>query len=405
MTAPSPLTMKLPTLTASCLVLLPLAAALSSCRSTGKKEAAEASAASPAAEKKPGFFGRLFGGRKDADAPDQDAARRSAAETAFLAECATLAQPGGTLQGRDGWLFSATEVAAVARAGSTAPALASIADYAGQLRSINCDLIVVPVPPKTLVYPDKVARATKLPGKRKSVPRLDGHWSAALQSLESRNIRTVDLLPVFLEARRSGAAEPYTMTSSAWSPQGAQLAAAAIAKAVLQSGASRLAGSVEGITREPAQLSFLGSLGTGTTPNPKPEALTAMNVGRIEGDKVRSVSFSTSGSNLLLMGDSSAVLSWRENGNPIGSSGAFSSLADHLAATLGGIPDVLSAPGDGRNAPRLRIMRERTAGRNPLAATKAIVWVVPMTDLASANWQSVPLQLNFSLEQPEIQLR
>jgi hypothetical protein len=120
---------------------------------------------------------------------------------------------------------------------------------------------------------------------------------------------------------------------------------------------------------------------------------------------VRSVSFSTSGSNLLLMGDSSAVLSWRENGNPIGSSGAFSSLADHLAATLGGIPDVLSAPGDGRNAPRLRIMRERTAGRNPLASTKAIVWVIPMTDLASANWQSVPLQLNFSLEQPEIQLR
>lgn len=64
-----------------------------------------------------------------------------------------------------------------------------------------------------------------------------------------------------------------------------------------------------------------------------------------------------------------------------------------------------SAPGDGRNAPRLRIMRERTAGRNPLASTKAIVWVVPMTDLASPNWQTVPLQLNFSLEQPEIQLR
>jgi hypothetical protein len=42
---------------------------------------------------------------------------------------------------------------------------------------------------------------------------------------------------------------------------------------------------------------------------------------------------------------------------------------------------------------------------NPLASTKAIVWVIPMTDLASANWQSVPLQLNFSLEQPEIQLR
>jgi alginate O-acetyltransferase complex protein AlgJ len=398
--------MKLPSLPASCFLLLPLAASLPSCRSSGTKEntaAATADAAVP--EKKSGFFGRLFGGKKESGPTEKDAARRSAAETAFLAECATLAQPGGTVQGRDGWLFSAAELSAVARSGNTAPALGSIADYAAQLRSMDCDLIVVPVPPKTLVYPDKVARTTKLPGKRKSVPRLDGHWTAALQSLESRNIRTVDLLPVFLEDRRSGGPEPYTMTSSTWSPHGAQLAAASIAKAVLQSGASRLAGSVEGITREPAQLSFLGSLASGTTPAPKPESLPVMNVGRIEGDKVRSVSFSTSGSNLLLMGDSSAVLSWRENGNPIGSSGAFSSLADHLAATLGGIPDVLSAPGDGRNAPRLRIMRERTAGRNPLASTRAVVWVIPMTDLASTNWQTVPLQLNFSLEQPEIQLR
>jgi hypothetical protein len=33
------------------------------------------------------------------------------------------------------------------------------------------------------------------------------------------------------------------------------------------------------------------------------------------------------------------------------------------------------------------------------------VWVIPMTDLASAAWQQVPLQLSFSLDQPEIMLR
>ena len=297
-----------------------------------------------------------------------------------------------------------TAASANPKAGGTGTAVGVMADYAAQVRGLGCDVIVVPVPPKALVYPDKVVRKAKIPVKRKVVPRLDSSWAAAMKSLESRGMTTVDLLPVFLAHRGDKEGAPYTQTGNTWSPRGVQLAAEAVAAAVKRSRAAKVAGSVQGISAEPGSISYTGSLAAGANPAVKAETLSLRNIGRISGDKVRSVSFSTSGGGLLLMGDSS-ILAWRESGNPAGSSGSFSSLADQVAAELQAIPDVLSVPGDGRNAPRLRIMRERTSGRGTLSGTKAIVWVIPMTDLASPAWQQVPLQLSFSLDQPEIMLR
>jgi alginate O-acetyltransferase complex protein AlgJ len=386
---------------------VPAAAAVEPAKPVVETPAVAAAVGPVVAEKKPGFFARLFGGRGGSGGggeTDKDAARRSAAEVAFLEECGALAAPGSTVTGRDGWLFSGSELGVLAKAGGTGTAVGVMADYAAQVRGLGCDVIVVPVPPKALVYPDKVVRKAKIPVKRKVVPRLDSSWAAAMKSLESRGMTTVDLLPVFLAHRGDKEGAPYTQTGNTWSPRGVQLAAEAVAEAVKRSRAAKVAGSVQGISAEPGAISYTGSLAAGANPAVKAETLTLRNIGRISGDKVRSVSFSTSGGGLLLMGDSS-ILAWRESGNPAGSSGSFSSLADQVAAELQAIPDVLSVPGDGRNAPRLRIMRERTSGRGTLSGTKAIVWVIPMTDLASPAWQQVPLQLSFSLDQPEIMLR
>ena len=355
---------------------------------------------------KRGFFARLFGRKSAAPAGEspKDAARRTAAEAAFLAECAALAETGDVIRGRDGWLFSATELRLLARASDTTGAVGAIAEYAAQLRGIGCDLIVVPVPPKTLVHPDKVARSTKLPGGRRRPPRMDSTFAAALDALEARNVTTVDLLPIFLVHRGDKAGDPSTRTGHSWSPRGAQLAAEAIAAAVRRSRASSIAGTVQGISAENSTTSFAGALARGLDPAPPTENLPCRSIGRIEGEKVRSISFASSGGSLLVMGDQH-VLAWRENNNPLGSTSAFTSLADQLAAELQAVPDVLSNMTDGRNAPRLRILRDRTAGRGALGRTKAVVWVFPALDLTSRDWQRVPLQLKFSLDQPELMLR
>ena len=57
--------------------------------------------------------GALKKGKKDdgaGEGTDRDRDRRTAAEAAFYEECGTEGGRGGTITGRDGWLFSAAEL-------------------------------------------------------------------------------------------------------------------------------------------------------------------------------------------------------------------------------------------------------------------------------------------------------
>src|SRR5688572_3897427 len=341
---------------------------------------------------------KLLPGKKgDKEEPgaesDKDRTKRAAGEAAFYAECGKLGETGGTITGRDDWLFSAAELLQLSRMRSTSAATGAIADYAQQLRSRNIDLIVVPVPPKALIYPDKISRAAKVPKKSRRPARLDSLLKAAMDDLASRKIKVVDLTPAFIAHREDKEGTVFPRTSNTWSPYGVKIAVKEIADA-LRDSKSGGRGSVTGISAEPVTLTFIGNLATGGDGAVKPETIQTNKVGRISGDKVRSLAFNTSGGSLLLMGDGN-VLAWREANNPPGSRGAFCSLAEQLAAELQLIPDVLAHTGDGRNSPRLRILRERTSGHSMLGSTRTVVWVVSALDLAAPNWQRVPLQLEF----------
>lgn len=326
---------------------------------------------------------------------------RPAAEKTFYAACSKAGELGGAVAGRDGWNFAGDEMLQLSRATSTNVAVAAIADYAQQLRSQNIDLIVVPVPPKTLVYPDKIGKGVKVPGKAKRPERMDSVFKQAMDSLEAKRVKVVDLLPVFIAHREDKAGTVFPRTCNTWSPYGVQIAVKEIAAAVRDSKAGGR-GAVTGITTEPLTLTFTGRLAT--DPKAKAEQLPASRIGRITDGKLKSLSFNTGGGSLMLMGGPD-ILAWREGNNPQGSNGAFCSLAEQLSAELQTIPDVLANSSDGRNAPRLRILRERTNGHGMLGSTRTLVWIIPALDLAGNNWQRVPLQLQFSEGGPDIQLR
>jgi alginate O-acetyltransferase complex protein AlgJ len=335
---------------------------------------------------------------------DKDRAKRTGAEAAFYAECGKLGETGGTVNGRDGWLFSASELLQLSRISNTRAAVGSIADYAQQLRGQNIDLIVVPVPPKVLIYPDMVSKAAKVPMKSRRPARLDSLLKAAMDELSAKKIRVVDLTPVFIAHRDDKDGPVFPRNSNTWSPYGVQIATKEIAEAVRASRAGKNAGAVTGITAESVTLTFTGGLVIGATGKVKPETFRTTKIGRISGDKVRSLAFNTSGGSVLMMGDDN-VLAWREANNPQGSNGAFCSLAEQLSAELQLIPDVLSTSNDGRNTPRLRILRERTNGHGMLESTRAVIWVIPALDLTAPNWQRVPLQLQYSEGAPDLKLR
>lgn len=140
--------------------------------------------------------------------------------------------------GRHGWLFYRpsvrylTERQASTGDGNAEDPLPAIRSFRDQLATRGIRLLIVVVPNKESVYPEMLARqadATVLVCER--TRRL-------LDQLEHHGIEHVNLFDVFRRARQAesalGSRWLYLAQDSHWSPDGAQLAAAAVARRALE---------------------------------------------------------------------------------------------------------------------------------------------------------------------------
>ena len=296
----------------------------------------------------------------DGSAPS--APSRTAEETAFLGKCTTLGVSGTTITGKDGYFFSGTELQRLAllqdpNAASIKSAVTAIADYRTQLKTKGIELVFVPVPPKAIVFPDKLHKDLKIKVKGNKPARLDSALQGAYASLRSKGVRVIDPTDALLskrENKKTGSVFP--KTGPGWAPRGAETTASLIADEWKGAKWANQPGKDGPLITESGGLSYTGPLNAGAA---AAETLSLRNIGRSADGKMRSVTFSTGGHPLALIGDSS-LLAWREANNPAGSSGAFASLADQLAYELQTTPDLFPGKTDGRNAPRQRLLRDAT---------------------------------------------
>jgi len=155
--------------------------------------------------------------------------------TTWFAEWASLAQSAeeqGTIvvEGREGWLFFGPELrhlgvgkfwgeeaAAVskARRPEWADPLLAILDFHNQLREAGVDLVVVPVPPKAIVYPDKAPSTIELSGD--PPPRLDVQHQSFYALLRENGIDVLDLTELFLSNRHHPEGHMYCQQDTHWS--------------------------------------------------------------------------------------------------------------------------------------------------------------------------------------------
>ncbi len=145
------------------------------------------------------------------------------------------------LVGRDGWLFYrqsvqyATERAGVRSRQTTASeAVTAIVAFRDQLAARGIQLVVVPAPNKESVYPEKLTARSSV-GTRS----VCAATQAVLRELESAEVEVVDLFDLFAEAKASPANSNgplYLAQDSHWSPEGAKLAAQAVARRILERG-------------------------------------------------------------------------------------------------------------------------------------------------------------------------
>ncbi len=289
--------------------------------------------------------------------------------------------------GRDGWLFYRPSVRYVVERptrvseSDSADPLAAIRSFRDQLQARGIRLLVVPVPNKESVYPEMLAKRAK-----NAEVVVCEQTRRLLEELEQCGIEHVDLFEVFRRAKqeesRPDARRLYLAQDSHWSPEGARLAAGAVARRALDGGAVRR--GVHAYAERPVSVRRHGDL---------VEMLQVPQIERgLEPESVACLQVVLSDtripyrdgaeSEILILGDS--FLRIYEQDEP-GSAGFIA----HLARALG--QPLASIVNDGGAS---TLVRQALARRPTLLVNKKLViWEFAERDIryGTDGWKIVPL--------------
>ena len=289
-----------------------------------------------------------------------------------------------SIPGEDGWLFLAAELEHLAKGGSglaSSPGakegpLAAILDFHRQLSERGIELILLPVPEKAAVYPDKLGL-----GRPLSTSRLDHGSAAFLADLKARGVPVLDLMPLLLEQRNEGH-EVYCASDAHWSPWAARIAAKEIAALLASKAWYRDQAKVRLHYREET-LRFAGDLA------PKGSQPLESHPARIATNTAGEFLDTNSESPILLLGDSHTLV-FQEGGDRLAQGAG---LFDQPAAETGLVPDLIGIRGSGATASRVSLYRKARQDPQWISGKKLIIWCFSARDFTApaSNWKIVPV--------------
>ena len=317
-------------------------------------------------------------------APATDFHREMAAKAATLEHAVVV--------GRDGWLFFAPELrhigagkfwgaeaASASRAQNSddADPLPAILDFHRQLEKAGIELMLVPVPPKAFIYPEKISNFP-------ATPRLDTHHRAFYRLLERAGIQVIDLAELFLSQK----AEPlYCRHDTHWSGRACKIAAEHLGRLIKQkpwyAEMSRVSYAAQTQTIEIT--GDLWRMLQGEKPPKEKQSLRV--IGAQTGGGMKPIS-PDKNSPILLIGDSHALVF--HAGGDMHASGA--GLADQLAYELGMPIDLLGVRGSGATPARISLYRRIRSDTGYLKQKKIVIWCFSAREFTeSAGWRKVPV--------------
>jgi hypothetical protein len=328
-----------------------------------------------------------------AQIPLSDAQQKFAAELAATVQ--NLEKKNAAAgAGVDGWLFFGGELrllslgrfwgddaAKVSRAHKPElkDPVPAILDFQQQLKARGIELVVVPVPPKAAIYPEKI-----FPGfdVRTTDPAPVLH--RFYEELRGVGIDVLDLSALFIQNRDHARGAVFCRTDSHWSGIGCVLAAQAIADKVR----SKLPRPVtpKEYTAEWKEVPVSGDLDglmSRETHKPGPEKIAVQSVSQkgngaaVEPD---------ANSPILLLGDSHTLVYHDFLAERAG-------LVDQLALQLGFAPDLIGTRGSGATPVRLQLYRRSVKDAGYLAKKKIIVWCFAAREFTEATegWAKAPV--------------
>ncbi len=321
--------------------------------------------------------------------PDAEAGFRAMVS----AKVAAMEKSGAPVfSGAEGWLFLPAEMrflsvgpfwgagaAKVSR--STKPGVAdplpAIVDFNEKLKQRGIALLLVPVPPKAAIFPDKLVPEGKAPSD--PAPALHEFYAI----LRNAGVEMLDLTDFYQKSRETAHGPVFCKTDTHWSGAGCVVAAEAIA--------ARIRGNLPaGRTAQPLSVQWeetgisgdlAGLLGAGVrTPGEK------LQLRVVSGPPGSAPIEPDPASPVLLLGDSHTLVFHDFLAERAG-------LLDQLAFELGIIPDRIGTRGSGATAVRIDLYRRSVKDPDYLAKKKVVVWCFTAREFTESDqgWPKLPV--------------
>jgi hypothetical protein len=302
-------------------------------------------------------------------------------------------ESAAVIAGVDGWFFlssdirflsvgqfwgaDATKVSRAHKPESADP-IPAIVDFHDQLKRRGIDLLLMPVPPKAAIYPEKILPDVDLHGET-AAPYLARFYD----ELRKREIDVVDLASVFLQNRTTEHGPVFCKTDTHWSGFGCVLAAQTIKERIHEKFAGQPRKDYGAEWKETTIKGDLGDLAGPNTKKLEPEKIALRTV----SDKETGAAMTPDpNSPLLIIGDSHTLVFHDFLAEKSG-------LLDQLAYENGFAPDLIGTRGSGATSVRVSLYRRARKEPDYLAKKKMIVWCFAAREFTESDqgWDKVPV--------------
>lgn len=279
-----------------------------------------------------------------------------------------------------GWLFLAAELKHVGTGEfwsdpSATPGgdpAAAIVAYHEALKALGVTLVVVPVPAKAVVYPDKLDDGQPADAAPTSAP--------FFEKLAAAGVTAVNLEPVFQQARAEQ--KVHCEQDSHWTPSACRLTAQLISELPQ---VSALFPPQEVVPRAGEELRITGDLVEGLgAAAPEKELLSVFKAAAqpVAPDDA---------SPIILVGDSHTVV-FSEAGGTIRNHTTGAGLRDHLQARFGVPLAVVTTAASGGDGARGLLARKAAANPGFWKDRKLVIWCFSARELTQGRWRTIPPQ-------------
>ncbi|MCF8055860.1 MAG: hypothetical protein K9K37_04365 [Desulfocapsa sp.] len=239
----------------------------------------------------------------------------------------------------------------------------------------NVSLLLVPVPPKALIYTEYVPDSKTKP-----------EWGASLDQyytfLRKKGVQVLDLRAEFEKQKRNQEQELFCQTDSHWSGYGTTVAANLIAEKI----AELMPAGSKKYTEKWQDIQITGDLRVMLGDDQQEKE--TLPVRKIMDDSGRSPEADPS-SPVLVLGDSHVLVF--HDGKDMHAMGA--GISDQLAYTLARAVDVIGVRGSGATPARLSLYRKAQRKGDYWSGKKVVVWCFAAREFTETEgWRVLPIE-------------